>query len=70
MSEAERLAVIKSQALALIEQITASPKPTYMIGGQMVSWGAYLRQLQDTISWCDAQLSAQSPVEIRSQAIT
>ena len=70
MTEAERIAAIKSQALALIEQVTSSPKPTYMVGGQMVSWGTYLQQLRDTVSWCDEQLAAQAPLEIRSQATT
>lgn len=70
MSDAERIAAIKGQALALIEIITASPKPNYRIDGQSVSWGRYLQQLLDTVAWCDRHLAGAMPFEIRSQATT
>lgn len=70
MTDAERIAAIKSQSLALIEEITASPKPTYLIGGQMVAWGKYLQELQDTVTWCDRQLAGEAPFEIHSQGLT
>ena len=49
-SDAEQIAVIKRQTLALIAAITADPKPTYQIDGQKVSWGEYLGQLQATVA--------------------
>ncbi len=69
-SDVEQIALIKSQTLARIAEITAEPKPTYNIDGQQVAWGDYLKQLQTTANWCDAQLAAQIPIEIRSQGIT
>lgn len=66
----EQIALIKTQTLARIVEITAEPKPTYQIDGQSVEWGDYLNQLQKTIAWCNAQLAAHSPVEVQSQAYT
>ena len=59
---------IRSQALALIAEITAQPKPTYTIDGQSVAWADYLERLQKTVDWCDRQIADAEPVEIVSQA--
>ena len=69
-TDQELVAQIRAQTLALIAEITAGPKPTYQVDGQMIAWGAYLQQLQDTVAWCDTQLAAAAPVEIRTQAVT
>ncbi len=69
-TNAEHIATIKSQTLARMAEITAQPKPTYQIDGQLVAWGDYLAQLQRTVDWCNAQLAAESPIECRSQAYT
>ena len=66
-TDAQQIATIKSQTLARIADITAQPKPTYQIDGQMVAWGDYLHQLQQTVDWCNAQLTAQTPIEVQSQ---
>jgi hypothetical protein len=67
MTDAQQIAVIKSQTLAVMAEITANPKPTYQIDGQMVAWGDYLSQLQRAVDWCNAKLAAESPFEVRSQ---
>jgi len=69
-SDIQQITLIKTQTLARIAEITAEPKPTYQIDGQMVVWGDYLNRLQKTVDWCDAQLAAQSPVEVQSQGYT
>jgi hypothetical protein len=69
-SNAEQIATIKSQTLARIAEITARPKPTYQIDGQLVAWGDYLTQLQRTVDWCNANLAGESPAEVRSQGYT
>ena len=69
-SDAEQLATIKTQTLAVIVSITENPKPTYNIDGQMVAWGDYLKQLQATVKWVDDQLASESPYEIHSQGFT
>ncbi|MGW8256756.1 MAG: hypothetical protein ACWGMZ_04650 [Thermoguttaceae bacterium] len=66
-SDIEQITLIKSQTLERMAEITAEPKPTYQIDGQMVVWADYLNRLQKTVDWCDAQLSGHTPVEVRSQ---
>jgi hypothetical protein len=70
MSDLEQLSKIKTQTLALIADITAQPKPNYSIDGQTIDWAEYLAQLQDTVQWCDRQLAAATPVEMRTRAYT
>ncbi len=62
-TDAEQVATIKSQTLAVIVTITANPKPSYNIDGQEVLWGDYLKKLQATVAWCDAQLAGETPLE-------
>ena len=69
MTDLEMLAAIRTQALTTIAAITADPKPSYAIDGQTVRWAEYLAQLQATVDWCDARLSADEPFEIRSQGL-
>ena len=66
-TDVEQIAAIKTQTLARITEITARPKPTYQMDGQMVAWGDYLTQLQQTVDWCNAKLASEAPVEVRSQ---
>jgi hypothetical protein len=56
--------------LALIAELTAQPKPSYQIDGQNVAWSDYLKQLQDTVAWCEQQIPDQTPVEIRTQGFS
>ncbi len=70
MSDEEMLRQIKTQTLTLIESLTTTPKPTYSIDGQAVSWGAYLAQLQATVEWCDRQLTVVEPFELHSRGYT
>ena len=70
MSDAETIAAIKSQTLAVMAEITANPKPTYQIDGQMIAWGGYLAILQQTVDWCNEKLAGEAPFEVRSQGYT
>ena len=54
----------------MIAQLTASPKPTYWLDGQSVSWGDYLARLQATLDWCERKLAGAEPFEIQSQGMT
>jgi hypothetical protein len=66
-SDLQQLVAIKTQTLARIAEITAQPKPTYQIDGQLVAWGDYLSQLQRTVDWCNEKLAGEAPFEVRSQ---
>lgn len=68
-TNAEQIATIKSQTLAIMVDVTENPKPTYMIEGQSVQWGTYLEQLQKTITWCDQQLNSEQPFEFETRML-
>ncbi len=65
-----QIQTIKSQTLVLLAELTANPKPSYSLDGQQVSWSEYLRQLLDTVDWCDRQLRSEEPAEVHSQGFT
>ena len=69
-ADIQQLMTIKSQTLERIAEITAQPKPTYQIDGQMIAWGDYLSQLQRTVDWCNEKLAGEAPIEVRSQGFT
>ena len=69
-SEQEMLLTIKGQTLAMIAELTASPKPSYAIDGQSVSWAEYLDRLKRTVAWCNEQLAVEDPFEFQSQGST
>lgn len=69
-TDAENLATIKSNALARLAELSASPKPSYAIDGQSVSWNEYAQMLQEQIAWCDKQLAAETPCETITQGYT
>ena len=69
-SDLEQLRTIRSQALAIIAEITASPKPSYALDGQSVSWGDYLAKLRSTVDWCERKLAGEEPFEIHSRGTT
>lgn len=69
-TDIQQIETIRTQTLSLIQQITESPKPTYSINGQSVSWGQYLKQLQDTVTWCDSQMDSYSPGEVIMKGYT
>jgi hypothetical protein len=70
MTDAQMLTAIRSQALALMAQLTAQPKPSYTLDGQQVSWNDYLQQLRDTVAWCDRQLQRLQPSEVHTTGYT
>ena len=69
-SDIQQFVTIKSQTLARMAEITAQPKPTYQIDGQLVAWGDYLTQLQRTVDWCNEMLAGEQPFEVQSQGYT
>jgi hypothetical protein len=69
-SDAQQIAAIKAQTLALIAQMTAEPKPTYNVDGQMIAWGDYLKQLRQTVDWCNQKLAGEEPFEFQSRGYT
>jgi len=69
-TEAEQIALIRTQTLTQLEQLSVSPKPSYSIDGQKVSWTEYAESLQKTIDWCDRKLVDDKPFEFKSEGTT
>ncbi|WP_347243219.1 hypothetical protein [Thermogutta sp.] len=70
MPDEDVLKLIRSQTLAIIQQVTAQPKPSYELDGQRVSWSEYLGRLTAVVEWCNAQLARETPCERRSCGTT
>jgi hypothetical protein len=70
MTDIEQIQSIRSQTLAQLDALHASPKPTYWIDGQRVHWQEYADSLQRTVDWCDRKLVEVAPFEVRSQGLT
>jgi hypothetical protein len=70
MTDIEQIQSIRSQTLAQLDDLLASPKPTYWIDGQRVHWQEYADSLQRTVDGCDRKLADAEPFEVRSQGMT
>lgn len=66
----ERIQTIKNQTLERIAEITASQNPTYKVDGEEVKKAEYLKQLSETVDWCNEQLQIENPFEIQTQGLT
>jgi hypothetical protein len=69
-TDRQQLETIRSQALAQLVDLRASPKPTYSLDGQKVSWETYVRSLEATVDWCDQKLRDFDPFEVQSLGMT
>lgn len=69
-TDAERIATIKSNALARLQELSESPKPSYTIDGQSVSWAEYYKMLMAQVDWARQQESAETPFEFQTQVET
>ena len=56
---------LESMVMALATA-AANPKPNYSVDGQSVSWGEYIRMLQEGIKTTTELLAYFDPVEERS----
>ncbi len=69
-TDRQQLETIRSQTLAQLVELRASPKPTYALDGQKVSWETYVRSLEATVDWCDQKLRDLDPFEVQSRGVT
>ena len=69
-TDAEQLATIKSQTLALLVDLTENPKPSYNIDGQEVEWTEYRRSLMLDLKEINQQIAANTVFEVHSQGYT
>jgi len=65
------LKTARDQLVARIVEITASPKPSYTVDGQTVSWTAYLKELREGLRQLEEEIRrAEGPFEVRTQGFT
>ena len=69
-TEADQIALIRTQTLSRLEELRASPKPSYTLDGQQVSWTEYAKSLEQTIDWCDRKLVESEPFEFKTEGTT
>lgn len=72
MDEQEQLESLqrsRSNILTILEQITASPKPSYSIDGQRFSWGEYLKQLNEALRDINSQIAQMDEGELTSYMV-
>jgi len=71
MSDATELVAIKSQIIARIKEVTASPKASYKTAtGQQVDWNGYLRELRQQLQDINALLVAEDPMYAETELVT
>ena len=70
MAYTDDLRTARDQMAARLKDITVSPKPSYSIDGQSISWGDYIAQLTDGLARLDGLISGGEPFEVVSQGIT
>ena len=67
-----QLAIVRTQVISLIAELTLSPKPSYTIDGQKVDWTDYLEMLLRQVAQVDAAILAieSDPYEFTSTMYT
>jgi hypothetical protein len=65
-TNAENIATIKSNTLAMLATMSEAPKLNYSENGRSWSWTDYQLMLQKRVEWCNQQLAAEEPFEVES----
>lgn len=71
MSDLTDLQAIKSNLIARLKDVTASPKPSYKSAtGQQVDWNGYLRELRQQLAEINSLIVAEDPTYSETQLVT
>lgn len=62
----ENLTTARDNIAAQLANMTANPKPTYNIDGQMVDWTAHFNALLTALKTLEADINSTDPFEIHS----
>ncbi len=66
MTELEKLEAIRDNIYAELATITASPKVSYSIDGQSVSWSERFSSLMNALETLNTLILAASPYELQT----
>ena len=65
------LITAKEQVAARLVELSASPKPSYSVDGQSVSWESYFATLTNQLQALEQAIQrADGPFEVRTQGVT
>ncbi len=64
------LKTARDQIAANIVAITASPKPSYLIGNQQVSWNELFDSYTKSLQSLNDQINGAEPYEYATQGVT
>ena len=64
MAYTDSLTTARDNMSTVLAEITASPKPSYQVGGQQMSWTEYQESLLKNIENINRLLAQASPFEI------
>jgi len=71
MADIDTLRIAKSNVIALLEEISRSPKPNYDIDGQEVLWADYFKMLTQQVEMFNTLIQREDdPLEFMSQMYT
>jgi hypothetical protein len=70
MSYIDDLTTARNNFASKLAEVSASPKPTYNIDGQSVSWTEYYRFLSEQVERLNKQINDGEPFEEVSMGIT
>lgn len=71
MSDLTDLQALKTATIARLTEITAEPKPSYIIDGQNIQWSAYRDALWNQLREIKAEIkSLSAPVEVLTRGFT
>lgn len=70
MAYIDDLTTARDNFAAQLAEISASPKPTYSVDGQQVSWTEHYKFISEQIDKLNLQIAAASPFEIQTQLYT
>lgn len=69
MSDLSNLQTLKTNLITALNDAIASPKPTYSIDGQSISWGEYYRMLSEQIKVVNELINMEDPYWHTSQVM-
>ncbi len=69
-SDLDQLRTIRTNLLARLADMTASPKPNYSLDGESYAWADLFERYMQQLEAINAQLAGQEPFEFHTRGCT